>query len=215
MWRGSSWRGLRKLCRDESNWVTPLRLLLTNAGAASINQDLRQGVQEETRDFVDEHCGDGNIKDHLCDPPPNLVSVWPPHCWVSYGWISEGRPPLKLSVLTWIIHCVNHDLSIQSVNSMLMHQRGDLRWIRLLSHSTVIPVVPLVPITLVSPLCDRPASDTCSISRTYCRLGEGVFGTVSSGSPATCPHMLALALDMIGRRRTGHFGELFGDEWDF
>jgi hypothetical protein len=134
------------VCRGEPNRVTPIQLSLTSAGATSINQGLRQRTQEESRNFVGEQCRDGNAEDHLRDPPCDLVSLRCLRCRVSCAWIDEGQSPLKLPLLTWVIHCVDHDSSIRPVRPMLMHQRGDLRRLRLPSRSTVVLVAPLIPI---------------------------------------------------------------------
>ena len=57
---------------------------------------------------------------------------------------------------------------------MLMYQRGDHRWLRLLSQSTVVLVVHLVSI-ITRPSVDRPTPGTCQIPRTCCRLGKDVL----------------------------------------
>lgn len=89
---------------------------------------------------------------------------------------------------------------------MLMHQRGGLHWLRLPSHSTVVPIIRLVP-NITHPTVQLTGT---RYAFNPFWLGEDVFGTLP-GSPTTVPAHSRFTLDMRGRQRTGHRGELFGD----
>ena len=69
---------------------------------------------------------------------------------------------VRLPVLTWIIHCVDHSSSIWSVRSMVMHQQGGLLWLRLPSHPTLVPLVPIITCPAVRPI------STCSYTLAFC-----------------------------------------------
>jgi len=59
-------------------------------------------------------------------------------------------------MLTWVIHCINHDSPIPSIPPMLMHQRSDLSRFRFPSYAAVALVISVVP--LIARLAMRMAS---------------------------------------------------------